>query len=200
MLKLGLTGGIASGKSAVAAILRELGFPVLDADSISHKLMETGQTAHNEILQAFGADLADASGRIDRHKLASIVFADPSKLAKLNSILHPRVDQIIFDQLDAWQKSGTHSAGFVEAALLIEAGMAPRLDGLVVAWCTPEQQLERLRTRGMSETEARRRMAAQLPIDEKLKHATYTVNCSGTLEETRAQVQALAAKLHKHAV
>ena len=197
MLKLGLTGGIASGKSAVAAILRELGFPVLDADSISHKLMEPGQTAHDEILQAFGADLADSSGHIDRHKLAAIVFADPSKLAKLNSILHPRVDQIIFDQLEAWQKSGAHSAVFVEAALLIEAGMAARLDGLVVAWCTPEQQLERLRARGMSETEARRRMAAQLPIDEKLKHATYTINCSGTLEETRAQVQALAAKLHK---
>jgi dephospho-CoA kinase len=197
MLKLGLTGGIASGKSAVAAILRELGFPVLDADSISHKLMEPGQTAHDEILQAFGAELADASGRIDRHKLAAVVFADPSKLAKLNSFLHPRVDQIIFDQLETWQKSGAHSAAFVEAALLIEAGMAPRLDGLVVAWCTPEQQLERLRARGMSETEAHRRMAAQLSIDEKLKHATYTINCSGALEETRAQVQALAAKLHK---
>jgi dephospho-CoA kinase len=197
MLKFGLTGGIASGKSAVAAILRELGFPVLDADSISHKLMEPGQTAHDEILQAFGDDLADSSGGIDRHKLAAIVFSDSTKLAKLNSILHPRVDQIIFDQLDAWQKSGAHSAAFVEAALLIEAGMASRLDGLVVAWCTPEQQLERLRARGMSEMEARRRMAAQLPIDEKLKHATYTINCSGTLEETRAQVQALAAKLHK---
>lgn len=197
MLKLGLTGGIASGKSAVAAILRELGFPVLDADSISHKLMEPGQAAHDEILQAFGADLADSSGRVDRHKLAAIVFADSTKLAKLNSMLHPRVDQIIFDQLEAWQKSGAHSTVFVEAALLIEAGMAPRLDGLVVAWCTPEQQLERLRARGMSEIEARRRMAAQLPIEEKLKHATYAINCSGTLEETRVQVQALAAKLHK---
>src|ERR1700739_1965224 len=145
MLKLGLTGGIASGKSVVAAILRELGFPVLDADSISHKLMEPGQAAHNEILQFFGADLVDSSGHIDRHKLAGIAFADPSKLTKLNSILHPRVDQIIFNQLDDWQRSGTHSAVFVEAALLIEAGMAARLDGLVVAWCTPAQQLERLR-------------------------------------------------------
>jgi len=197
MLKLGLTGGIASGKSTVAAILRELGFPVLDADSISHGLMEPGQIAHDEILQAFGADLADSSGQIDRHKLASIVFADAAKLAKLNAILHPRVDGIIFKQLEVWQKSGAHAAAFVEAALLIEAGMAARLDGLVVAWCTPKQQLERLRARGMSETEARRRMAAQLPIEEKRKHATYTIDCSGTLEETRAQVQALAASLHK---
>jgi dephospho-CoA kinase len=197
MLKLGLTGGIASGKSVVAAILRELGFPVLDADSLSHKLMEPGQTAHDEILKAFGADLADSSGQIDRHKLAAIVFADPTKLARLNSILHPRVDQIIFSQLEDWQKSGVHPAAFVEAALLIEAGMAPRLDGLVVAWCTPEQQLERLRARGMSETEARRRIAAQLPIEDKRRHATYTIDCSGALAETRTQVQALAANLQK---
>jgi len=197
MLKLGLTGGIASGKSAVAAIFRELGFPVLDADSISHKLMEPGQSAHDEILQSFGADLADSSGRIDRHKLAAIVFADAAKLAKLNSILHPRVDQIIFKQLEDWQKSGAHPAVFVEAALLIEAGMAAKLDGLVVAWCKPEQQLERLRARGMSETEARRRIAAQLPLEEKLKHATHTIDCSGTLEETRAQVLALAGNLRK---
>jgi dephospho-CoA kinase len=197
MLKLGLTGGIASGKSAVAAIFRDLGFPVLDADSISHKLMEPGENAHDEILQSFGADVADAMGRIDRPKLASIVFSNPEKLAKLNSILHPRVDQIIFRQLGDWQLSGTYPTAFVEAALLIEAGMAQRLDGLVVAWCTPEQQLERLRARGMSETEARRRIAAQLPIEEKRKQATYIIDCSGTLEETRAQVQALAAKLHK---
>jgi dephospho-CoA kinase len=195
MLKLGLTGGIASGKSVVAAILRELGFPVLDADSISHILMEPGQAAHHEILQSFGADLVGSSGNIDRHKLAAIVFADPAKLAKLNSILHPRVDQIVFRQLEDWQKSGAHTAAFVEAALLIEAGMAARLDGLVVAWCTPEQQLERLLARGMSETEARRRIAAQLPLEEKLKRATYTINCSGTLDETRAQVQALAMNL-----
>ena len=197
MVNLGLTGGIASGKSVVAAILRELGFPVLDADSISHKLMEPGQSAHDEILQSFGADLADSSARIDRHKLAAIVFADPAKLAKLNSILHPRVDQIIFNQLEDLQKSDAHSAAFVEAALLIEAGMAAKLDGLVVAWCKPEQQLERLRARGMSETEARRRIAAQLPLEAKLRHATYTINCSGTLDETRAQVLTLAANLRK---
>jgi dephospho-CoA kinase len=197
MLKLGLTGGIASGKSVVAAILRELGFPVLDADSISHKLMEPGQAAHDEILQSFSADLADSSGRIDRHKLAAIVFGDPAKLAHLNAILHPRVEQVIFRQLEDWQESSAHPAAFVEAALLVEAGMAARLDGLVVAWCTPEQQLERLRARGMSEAEARHRIAAQLPLEEKLKRAAYTINCSGTLDETRAEVQALAANLRK---
>ncbi len=197
MLKLGLTGGIASGKSAVAALLRELGFPVLDADNVSHKLMEPGQAAHDEILRTFGAELVDATGRIDRAKLASIVFADPAKLAQLNAILHPRVEQLIFRQLEEWQQSGVRDAAFVEAALLIEAGIANRLDGLVVAWCRPEQQLERLRARGMSESEAERRIAAQLPLEEKIKRATETINCSGSLEETRTQVVALAAKLRK---
>lgn len=195
MLKLGLTGGIASGKSAVAAMLRELGFPVLDADSVSHKLMEPGQAAHDEILKTFGADLADGSGRIDRAKLAGIVFADPGKLAQLNAILHPRVEQAILRQFEEWRGNGVKDAAFVEAALLIEAGLAKRLDGLVVAWSRPEQQMERLKARGMKEVEARRRIAAQLPLEEKLNQATWTINCSGSLEETRGQVQALAAKL-----
>jgi dephospho-CoA kinase len=199
MLRLGLTGGIASGKSAVAAMLRELGFPVVDADSASHKLMEPGQAAHGEIMRAFGAGIADASERIDRAKLAAIVFADPAKLKRLNAILHPRVEQVVFRQFEEWQKNGVRDAAFVEAALLVEAGMDKRLDGLVVAWCEPAQQLERLRARGMSEADARRRMAAQLPLEEKMKHATEKINCSGTLEETRAQVQALAAKLRKRA-
>jgi dephospho-CoA kinase len=197
MLKIGLTGGIASGKSAVAAMLRELGFPVLDADSVSHKLMESGQSAHDEILNTFGPEVADPAGRIDRAKLAGIVFADPRKLAQLNAILHPRVEQAILRQFEEWRQSGVRDAAFVEAALLIEAGLVSRLDGLVVAWCRPEQQLERMKARGMSEIEARRRITAQLPLEEKLKRASETIDCSGSLDETRAQVQALAAKLRK---
>jgi dephospho-CoA kinase len=197
MLKLGLTGGIASGKSVVASILRELRFPVLDADSISHKLMEPGQPAHDEILGEFGADLADPSGRINRSELAAVVFADPAKLLRLNSILHPPVAQAMLLQFDTWQRSGVRDAVFVEAALLVEAGFIKNLDGLVVACCTPEQQLERLLARGMSELEARRRIAAQLPLGEKLRHATYTIDCSGSLDSTRAQVQSLATKLRK---
>ena len=197
MLKLGLTGGIASGKSAVASMLRELGFPVLDADSISHKLMEPGQPAHDEILHEFGADLANGSGRIDRAKLAAVVFADLGKLARLNAILHPRVEQAMLLQFDAWQRSGVHNAAFVEAALLVEAGFTKYLDGLVITLCTPEQQLQRLLARGMSELEARRRIAVQLPLEKKLRHASYTIDCSGSLDSTRAQVETLAAKLRQ---
>lgn len=197
MLRFGLTGGIASGKSAVSALLREMGFPVLDADSVAHKLMEPGQPAREEVLWEFGADLAGADGRIDRAKLAAIVFADPARLAKLNAILHPRVEQIMLNQFEEWKRSGVRDAAFVEAALLVEAGFVSKLDGLVVAWCAPGQQLERLKARGMSELDAKRRIAAQLPLDEKIRLATYTIDCSGTMESTRAQVHVLAARLRK---
>jgi dephospho-CoA kinase len=159
--------------------------------------MEPGQPAREEILREFGAELAGADGRIDRAKLAAIVFADPARLAKLNAILHPRVEQIMLNQYEEWKRSGVRDAAFVEAALLVEAGFVSKLDGLVVAWCEPEQQLERLKARGMSELDAKRRIAAQLPLEEKLRLATFTIDCSGTMESTRAQVRALAAKLRK---
>lgn len=197
MLKMGLTGGIASGKSAVTAMLREMGFPVLEADLVAHKLLEPGEEAHDEVLREFGQELADGQGRIDRSRLGAIVFADPAKLAKLNSIIHPRVEGIIARQFAQWQRNGVNDAGFIVAALLVEAGMTEKFDGLVVTLCSPEQQLERLRARGMSEIDAKRRMAAQMPVKEKLKHATEVIDCSGTLEETRAQVSALSAKLRK---
>jgi dephospho-CoA kinase len=197
MLRLGLTGGIASGKSAVAAMLREMDFPVLDADGLAHKLMEPGQPAHEEILREFGAEVADASGRIDRAKLGALVFADRAKLERLNAILHPRVKEAMFRQFAEWERSGTSGAVFVEAALLVEAGFHKELDGLVVAWCKPEQQLERMRARGLSEQEARHRIAAQLPVEEKLRQATETIDCSGSIEDTRRQVEALAAKLRR---
>jgi len=195
MRKMGLTGGIASGKSTVAAMLRDLGFLVLEADLIAHQLMEPGQTVHDEILHEFGADLADAAGRINRAKLAGIVFADPARLAKLNRIIHPRVEELTLRQLANWETDGVRDAAFVEAALLVEAGFTAWLDGLVVAYCKPEQQLERLRARGMSEVEAQRRIAVQMPVEEKLKYATEKIDCSGTVEETRAQVEALGKRL-----
>jgi dephospho-CoA kinase len=195
MLRLGLTGGIASGKSAVAAMLREIGFAVLDADSLSHKLIEPGQAAYAEVIKEFGPSITDSSGRIDRSKLGAIVFPDRAKLDRLNAIVHPRVAEVILSQFEVWRRSGVRDAVFVEAALLVESGIHQKLDGLVVVWCTPEQQLERLLARGLSESEARRRIAAQLPVEEKLRLATEKIDCSGPLEETRRQVEALAGKL-----
>ena len=197
MLRLGLTGGIACGKSAVAAMLRELGFQVLDADALAHKLIEPGQSAYDEVLREFGPSIADSSGRIDRGKLGAIVFNDRARLDRLNAIVHPRVAEVIERQFDEWQRGGVRDAAFVEAALLIESGIHKKLDGLVVAWCTPDQQLARLLARGHSEAEARRRIAAQLSVEEKLRFATEKIDCSGPLENTRRQVVALAAKLRR---
>ncbi len=197
MLRLGLTGGIASGKSVVAAMLREMGFAVLDADSLAHKLIEPGQPAYEEVLQEFGQSILAPGGRVDRAKLSAIVFNDRAKLDRLNAIVHPRVAEVIFSQFEVWRRSGVRDAVFVEAALLVESGIHKSLDGLVVAWCTPEQQVERLVTRGLSEAEARRRIAAQLPVEEKLRLASEKIDCTGSLEETRRQVEALASKLRR---
>ena len=199
MLRVGLTGGIACGKSTVAAILREMKFRVLDADLLAHQLIEPGQPAYEEVLRAFGREICDPQGRIERARLGGVVFADPAKLARLNRIVHPRVLETSDRQFAEWAKTEPRGVAFIEAALLVEAGYHRRLDRLVVAWCTPDQQRERLTGRGMTREEAEQRIGAQMPIEEKKRFATDLIDCSGTLEETRKQVEALAARLQEQA-
>jgi dephospho-CoA kinase len=195
MLRFGLTGGIASGKSTVSAMLRELGFAVLEADLIAHQLIEPGFPAYEEILQEFGGAIAGSGKEIDRAALAKIVFADSAKLRRLNAIVHPRVEKRIVSAFADLEANGAPSAAFVEAALIFEAGLDKKLDGVVVVWCKPEQQIERLVSRGLTEQEARRRIAAQLPVEEKLQRATVKIDCSGSLAETRRQVQEFTTNL-----
>jgi len=178
-------------------MLRELGFSVLDADCLAHKIIEPGQPAYEEVLSEFGSAITDGHGHVDRARLGALVFANRGKLDRLNAIVHPRVAKAVLQQFAEWEREGTRDAAFVEAALLIESGIHQHLDGLVVAWCRPEQQFERLAARGLSEDEARRRIAAQMPVEEKLSYATEKIDCSGTLEETRRQVEALGARLHR---
>jgi dephospho-CoA kinase len=195
MLRLGLTGGIASGKSTVGATLRKLGFTVLDADSIAHQLIEQGQPAYDEVVREFGDSILNADQRISRAALAKIVFADPRKLERLNAIVHPRVEERLLVEFEKLQRDNSRRVAFVEAALIIEAGLHKKLDGVVVVWCKPAQQLQRLLARGLSEEEARRRIASQLSLEEKLLHATEKIDCSGSLAETHRQVEELATKL-----
>ncbi len=197
MLRYGLTGGIASGKSTVAAILRELGFPVLEADRMAHQVVEPSQPAYDEVRSFFGDAILGPDRRIDRSRLAAIVFDDREKLNQLNAIIHPRVEQEMVRQLAELESSGKHAAAFIEAALIFEAGLHKTLDGVVVVWCLPEQQITRLMERGVSEAEARRRIAAQMPVADKLALATEKIDCSGSLEETRRQVEAFATKLRQ---
>ena len=195
MLRYGLTGGIASGKSTVAAILRELGFPVLEADRMAHQVIEPSQPAYDEVRSLFGDAIVGSDQRIDRSRLAAIVFDDCEKLNQLNAIIHPRVEQEMVRQFAELESSGKHAAAFIEAALIFEAGLHKRLDGVLVVWCLPAEQITRLIERGVSEAEARRRIAAQMPVADKLALATEKIDCSGSLEETRRQVEAFATKL-----
>jgi dephospho-CoA kinase len=195
MLRLGLTGGIASGKSTVGSMLRKLGLTVLDADSIAHELIETGEPAYQEVVREFGPTILNADQRISRAALAKIVFADPAKLARLNAIVHPRVEERLLVEFEKLQRHAAPAVAFVEAALIIEAGLDKKLDGVVVVWCEQQQQLERLLARGLSEDEARRRINSQLPIEEKLLRATEKIDCSGSLAHARQQVEDLATKL-----
>src|SRR6516164_5735034 len=120
MLRYGLTGGIASGKSTVAAMVRELGFAVLEADRIAHQVIEPGQPAYGEVIAAFGEEILDGDKRVDRSRLAEIVFADREKLNQLNAIIHPRVEKEIVRKFAELEKTGEHPVAFVEAALIYE--------------------------------------------------------------------------------
>lgn len=205
MLRVGLTGGIATGKSTVVAMLRELGCHVLEADKIAHRMIEPGAAAYEEVVREFGRGILLPDGRVDRQKLGAIVFADPRKLARLNAIVHPPVLAAQDRELAAIEQAEPHAIAVVEAALLIEAGYDKKLDCLVVTWCTPEQQIARLTGqdaalgagRGLTIDEARQRIAAQMPVEEKRRLADEEIDCSGSLEHTREQVMALLAKLRK---
>src|SRR5882724_6699841 len=167
MLRYGLTGGIASGKSTVAAMLRELGFPVIEADRVAHQVMAPGQPAYNEVVSVFGGAILDSDKRINRSGLAAIVFNDHEKLTQLNGIIHPRVEEEMLRMFAELAQSGKHAAAFIEAALIFEAGLHKKLDGVVVAWCLPQQQLARLMERGLREVEAGKRIAAQMPVADR---------------------------------
>jgi dephospho-CoA kinase len=195
MLRVGLTGGIASGKSTVAAMLRELDCPVLDADTLGHELLEQGQETYNEVLREFGREILDGYGNVDRGKLGHIIFADAAKRARLNQILHPRILDVVRKWFTAQGHAGGPELAVVEAALIIEAGYNKELDRVIVCWCPPEQQLQRLVERGLTAEQAKLRIAAQMPMEEKLRLGDETIDCSGSLEETERQVMEVVKRL-----
>jgi len=199
MLRVGLTGGIASGKSTVAYMLRERDCMVLEADPLGHELLEPGQAAYDEIVREFGNGVLAPGGKVDRSKLGTIVFSDPQMLAQLNRILHPRILEVVRKWFAALDQPDGPEFAFVEAALIIEAGFHKELDRLVVCWSRPEQQLERLKARDFSDEDAQRRIDSQMSTDEKRRMADIVIDCSGTIEETERQVNQLLEKLHQAA-
>jgi dephospho-CoA kinase len=193
----GLTGGIATGKSTVARMFEELGARVIDADRIGHELIRKSLPAHEEIVGVFGKEILDPSGEIDRKALGAVVFSDPAKLVRLNAILHPLI--VTRTEEAARELSARHpqSIILVDAALIFEAGIGGRFRKVIVTWCRPEQQLERLSAKGLSREEAELRMAAQMSAEEKRRRADYVIDTSGTKEQTREQVNRLYGELQQ---
>jgi dephospho-CoA kinase len=199
MLRVGLTGGIGCGKTTVARMMADFGCHVLNADKMAHAVIAPGQPAYDEVRREFGERVVAADGKIDRARLADVVFADPKRLAALNAIVHPRVLRELDRELERLSRSDPQGVAVVEAALLIEARYHESLDRLVLVSCSHQQQLERLTNpafgRGMSRQQAEQRIAAQMPLEQKRKLAHEEIDCSGSLDHTRKQVQKLVEKL-----
>ncbi|MBN8609348.1 MAG: dephospho-CoA kinase [Deltaproteobacteria bacterium] len=185
---IGLTGGIASGKSTVAARFRELGVTVVDADALAREVVAKGTDGLAEIVKAFGADVLDADGALDRKKLGAIVFDDDDARRTLERITHPRIAALSMQRMAAVAASGA-PYGLYEAALLVEKGTHRTMNGLVVVAVSPEVQLARVMSRdGLDEASARARLAAQMPLEDKLAAATWTIWNDADLATLRARV------------
>ncbi len=199
MLRVGLTGGLASGKSTVAEFFRELGAFHVDADRIAHELTARGGAAESEVVARFGPGVVGSDGGIDRKAVAKIVFADPKALADLNAIVHPKVRAEIARRVAAHASAGSPSpVALIDAALLVESGIHRDLDALVVVACDPETQIARAVARGLvSEADARARVAAQAPLADKLAAADYVIDNNGSLLQAREQVRRVWGEIVK---
>jgi dephospho-CoA kinase len=192
MLRIGLTGGIASGKSTVCSMLQENGCHIVDADKVAHELILKGQPCYDLVVHAFGIDMLDGIGEIDRKKLGDVVFENQAQLETLNKIIHPHVIRQILTRLDIMEAKRLHGLVVVDASLMIESGFYKSFKRLIVVTCTLAQQISRLISRnGLSEAQARQRISVQIPLEQKLRFADYVIENSSSLDDTRTQVDAL---------
>jgi dephospho-CoA kinase len=192
---VGLTGGIACGKSTVAGFFGELGIPVVDADALARQVVEPGTEALQEIVEAFGPQVLQPDGWLDRAKLGDLVFRDAEARARLNAITHPRIARLSSQWMQALQSTGAPYLLY-EAALLVENGIHRKLDALLVVVANPELQVERLRTRnGLDEPSARDRVQSQLSLERKIEVADYVIHNETSLEDTRRRVHEVHRQL-----
>jgi dephospho-CoA kinase len=199
VLGVGLTGGVACGKSTVARMFADMGASITDADAIAHELYRPGQDVYHELVKRFGQEIVQPSGEIDRAKLAAAAF-DGGRVEELNKIVHPAVIR----QQEQWMREigakNPYAVAIVEAALIFEAGVKDRFDKIIVVTCKPAQKIARFAQRtGMSEDKARadveRRHKAQIPDEEKARLADFVIDNSGPLDATRHQVERIYAEL-----
>jgi dephospho-CoA kinase len=205
LLKVGLTGGIAAGKSSVGEMFVARGAHLIQADAIAHQLMQPGEAVYQEVARHFGAGILDQNGQINRARLAESAFGAASRIQELNQIVHPPVIRKHDEWMEEMGRRDPHAIAIVEAALILEAGLVKHFDRIIVVTCQPEQRIERWTQRTHVDTETARkevarRMAAQLPDEEKIKVADYVIDNSGSLDATSAQVGVVYKELKRQAL
>jgi len=190
MLRVGLTGGLASGKSFVARELAELGCLVIHADELGHTVIEPGAEAYDAVVAEFGREILNRDGSINRRALGALVFHQPERLQKLNALVHPPVRTRIQRMIDEFAAAHPDGIAVIEAAILIETGGSRSYDKLIVAACTEQQQIERAMARDhLTREEVLERLSRQMPLAEKVKYADYVIDTSGTKEHTIEQTR-----------
>jgi dephospho-CoA kinase len=209
MLKVGLTGGIASGKSVVGEMFVAQGVKLIHADQIAHELIQPGQPVYHKVVRHFGTGILNPDGTVNRPKLAEAAFGSadkniPSRVEELNRIVHPSVLHIQEQWMEQVGRDDSHAVAMVEAALILEAGADKQFDRLIVVTCRSEQRIRRFAERikldlETASREVTRRMAAQMPDDEKIKHADYVIDNSGSLDCTESRVREVYRELKREA-
>ncbi len=198
MLLIGLTGGIASGKTLVRRFFEDLGARTIDADEVSRELVSPGSVAGDRIAAGFGREYFNPDGTLNRGKLADLIFDDPVSRVKLETILHPLIADEIAARIRRYAEEDPEAIVVVDAALLVETGMYRDFDKLVVVYATEEARIERLMARdGIARSEAYRRIASQLPLEAKLNVADYVVNNSSTPEDTRREAMKIFNRIKR---
>jgi dephospho-CoA kinase len=200
MLRVGLTGGLASGKSFVGRCLVELGADIgcllIQADELGRQVEEPGGEAYADIVHEFGREILNSDATIDRRRLAAVAFHDPERLKKLNALVHPHVRDRRLKLEEEFARTHPHGIAVTEAAILIETGSYREYDRLVLAVCPPAQQVERAMARDhLTREEVLDRIERQMPLDQKVKFADYVIDTSGPKEETLAQTRAVYESL-----
>ncbi|MCC7416053.1 MAG: dephospho-CoA kinase [Acidobacteria bacterium] len=195
MLRVALTGGIATGKSVVLGLFRQRGVPCLDADALTHGVIAPGTEATRAIAARFGPEMLREDGSVDRPRLAALVFADAAARRDLEAIVHPAVFRAIHAGLRAFERVGSYPIGLVDIPLLFESGRAGEFDRVIVTACPEGLQIARLKERGMSEADARQRIGAQWPTVEKTARADYVINTARTPRDTERQVDEILQAL-----
>lgn len=196
MLRVGLTGGFATGKSHVAATLESFGCYIVKADELGHRVLSRGGPAYNAVVTEFGGGILEESGEINRRKLADQVFHDPDRLQLLNNLVHPSVIALEERRIEEIRAKDPEAIVVVEAAILIETGSHLRFDKLILVICSEAAQIERaMRRDNLTEEQVRARIARQMPLEEKRKYADYVIDTSGSREDTYAQSLAVYQSL-----